>query len=57
MGVQLNLSKLPGVEKCDVSAKQKKAVIVMAPGAEPDLERIKAAVVEAGFTPGNAVIK
>lgn len=53
----MNLSKLPGVQKCEVSFEAQKATIVMAPGVEPDVDRIKATVLESGYTPGNAVIK
>ena len=48
----MNLSKLPGVEKCDVSYEQGKATLWFAPGVEPDLEQIKATILESGFTPG-----
>ena len=53
----MSLSKVPGVEKSDVSLERRKATIVMSAGVEPDIERLKAAVVNAGFKPGKAVIK
>lgn len=53
----MNLSKLPGVEGCDVSYKNGKATLVYAEGVEPDIEQLKAAVTEQGYTPGNAVIR
>ena len=55
-GVQISVSKLPGVENCSVSMQEQKATVVMAPGAEADLEKIKAAIVDAGFTPGEATV-
>ncbi len=56
-GVQLNLSRLPGVEQCDVSYEDQKATLVFAPGVEPDLERIKATVVESGYIPGAVTVR
>ena len=54
-GVQKNLSRLPGVEQCDVSLKHKKARIVMASGVTPEIERIRKVILDAGFTPGEAI--
>ena len=40
-----------------MSLKQKKATLVMAPGVEPDLEKIKETVLESGFKPGEATVR
>lgn len=53
----MNLSKVPGVEKSEVSAKDGLARIVLAPGAQVNVETLKAKVVEAGFTPGEATVR
>lgn len=53
----MNLSKVPGVEKSEVSAKEGLARIVLAPGAKVDIETLKAKVVESGFTPGEATLR
>lgn len=55
-GVQLNLSKLAGVEQCEVSYKDGKATLVYNADVEPDLEKIRAAVIEYGYTPGDATV-
>ena len=52
----MNLSKLPGVEKCEVSYKQSKATLVFEAGTEPDVDKIKAAVTELGYRPGAASV-
>jgi len=46
------LDKLPGVEKVDVSLEQNRARVVMKSGKTADVERIKKAIVDTGFTPG-----
>lgn len=56
LGVQLNLSKLPGVEDCEVSYQHGKATLVYADGFEPDIDQLKSAVTNLGYTPGDAVI-
>ncbi len=51
-GTEKKLNKLPGVDAAEVSLKNKMARIVMAPGKSADLEAIRAAITDAGFTPG-----
>lgn len=55
-GTEKKLNKLPGVEAAEVSLKNKKARIVMTPGKTADLEAIRKAVIDAGFTPGTATV-
>ncbi len=55
-GTQKKLSKLPGVDEVAVSLDEKKARLVMKPGAEPDMEAIRQAITSAGFTPGKAIV-
>ncbi len=52
-GLQSSLLKLPGVEGAEVSLKHSLARIELAPEHEPDVEAIKQAIVDAGYTPGN----
>ena len=56
LGVQWNLSTLPGVESCEVSYKHGKAIVVYVDGFEPDIEGLKAAVTKQGCSPGDAVV-
>ncbi len=56
-GVEKNISKMPGVEKCEVSSTDGIARITLAPGANVDLEALKSAVVDSGFSPGEATVK
>jgi len=49
--VQKNLSKLPGVDKAEVSIDDKKAHIVMAPGQHADVDQLKKKITDSGFTP------
>ncbi len=51
-GVEKSLKRLPGVDSASVDLKQSRARIVMQPDQEPDLERIRQAITDAGFTPG-----
>jgi copper chaperone CopZ len=53
----LNLSKLPGVEKCNVSYEQGKATLVYADGAKPDLEAVNAIITKLGYTSGAATVR
>jgi len=55
-GTEKKLNKLPGVEAAQVSLKNKKARIVMMPGKTADLEAIRKAVIDAGFTPGTVTV-
>ena len=56
-GTEKKLSKLPGVDKAEVSLKNKQARIVMKPGESADLEAIRKAITAAGFTPGKVTSK
>ena len=51
-GTEKNLKKLPGVEKVDVSLDKKVARIEMTPGQTADMQAIRKAITDAGFTPG-----
>jgi copper ion binding protein len=55
-GIEKNLGKLPGVAKVQVSLEKKKARVVMKTGATADVEHIKKAILDAGFTPGDVTI-
>ena len=52
----MNLRKLPGVENCEVSYRNGKATLVYADGMEPNIEQLRAAVSEQGYTPGDAIV-
>ena len=49
-GLQKQLSKLPDIAQVDVSLKRKK-VRIESKGEELDMERVRKAIVDAGFTP------
>jgi len=49
-GLQKELSQLPGIERVEVSLKNKKVLIVSG-GEELDLERVNQAIIDSGFTP------
>ena len=51
-GVEKNLKRIPGVQSADVDLKAGRARVLMQPGQEPDLERFREAILDAGFTPG-----
>ena len=51
-GVEKSLSKLPGVEKVEVSLEGKKVRVVMKSDHTADEMRIRKAIRDAGFTPG-----
>ncbi len=53
-GVEKNLSKLPGVDKVQVSLKSNKARVVMKATHSPDETRIREMILDAGFTPGES---
>lgn len=55
--LEKELGKLEGVNGVHVSLKEKKARIVLAPGAKPDVDKVKKTITDAGFTPGNAVVR
>ena len=52
----MNLSRLPGVESCEVSYEAGLAKIYLSPGVEPDLETIYTTIRESGFTPTGASV-
>ena len=52
-GLHGSLLKLPGVEGVEVSLKFGLARIELDPEHEPDVEAIKQAIVDAGYTPGD----
>lgn len=51
------LRATPGVTKAEVSLKQKKATVVLAPGRIPDPGRLKQVIAEAGFEAGDATVR
>jgi mercuric ion binding protein len=53
-GVKKQLKKLDGIQDVDVSLEKKRARIVMAPNQKADIDAIRDAITEAGFTPGEA---
>lgn len=53
-GIEKNLSKLPDVEKAEVSLEAKKARVVMQAGHAPDEARVRQVILDSGFTPGEA---
>jgi len=54
--IQKNLSKLPDVDKAEVSIDDKKAHIVMKPGKQADVETLKKKITDSGFTPVKVTI-
>ena len=56
-GTEKKLNQLPGVEEAEVSLKTKTARIVMTPGESADLDAIRTAITDAGFTPGNVTVE
>ncbi len=55
-GTEKKLNQLPGVDKAEVSLKAKKARIVMTAGETADLDAIREAITNAGFTPGEITV-
>ena len=53
-GLEKNLSELPEVDSVTVDLAQNSARVVIKPEHKADLETIKAAIVKAGFTPGDS---
>jgi copper chaperone CopZ len=53
-GTEKKLKKLDGVANVDVSLSKKKARIVMEEGKSADINAIKKAITDAGFTAGEA---
>ncbi len=50
-GITKNLTKLPGVDKAQVSLNSQKARVVMKAGRSPNEQRIREVILDAGFTP------
>ena len=50
-------ASVPGVEKAEVSLRKKQATVILAPGREPDVARIKQVITDAGFEAGNANVR
>jgi copper chaperone CopZ len=55
-GTEKKLTRLPSVAQVQVSLKSKKARIHMTPGAKADIEAIRKAILDAGFTPGEVTL-
>ncbi len=53
-GVEKNLGKLPGVDTAEVSLEANKARVIMEPGESADEDSVREAILDAGFTPGEA---
>jgi copper chaperone CopZ len=54
-GVKKKLEKLPGVARAQVSLDKKLARITPKPGQALDMDGIRKAITEAGFTPGKVL--
>ena len=54
--VEKNLSKLPEVESVEVNLANNSARVVIKADQSADVEKIKEAIVKAGFTPGDATM-
>ena len=52
--VERTLDRLPGVADAQVSLEQKKARLLLEPGAAVDEAAVREAIVSSGFTPGEA---
>jgi len=50
--VEKKLRALPGVERADVDLGKGQAHVVMRPGMRVETDRLRQAIVDAGFTPG-----
>ena len=55
-GTEKKLNLLPGVDRAEVSLKDKRARITMEPGKTADLNAIRQAITDAGFTPGKVML-
>lgn len=55
-GIEKNLKKLTDVKQAEVSLDKKKARIIMQPGTSPDEAKIREAITNSGFTPGDVRI-
>lgn len=54
-GLHSSLNKLTGVRQAEVSLKQSRARIELEPGQTLDLEALRKAILDAGFTPGDVL--
>lgn len=52
-GIEKNLKKLTDVKQAEVNLEKNKARIIMEPGTSPDEAKIREAITNAGFTPGD----
>ncbi len=55
-GLEKNLGKASEVDRAAASLKEQNVHIVLKPGAQPDIERYKKLIHDAGFTPGEAKV-
>ena len=55
--VTQHLQKVPGAITADVSLRNKRATVVVATDAEVDIAKLKQAITDAGFKPGNALVE
>lgn len=56
-GIETNLGKLPGVAKAQVNLESGSARVIAKPGEKVDAGRVKQAILDAGFTPGEIKVK
>jgi len=54
--VEKKLRGLDGVEQADVNLEQGRARVVMKPGVPIDNDRLRQAIVDSGFTPGEITV-
>ena len=52
----MSLNDLPGVEDVEIERDENQVTLIYRAGAEPDIEAIKTAITNAGFTPGKAAV-
>lgn len=55
-GLEKNLGKASEVERASASLKAQNVHIVLKPGTQPDIDRYKQLIHDAGFTPGDAKV-
>lgn len=55
-GLEKNLGKASEVEQANASLKAQNVRIVLKPGTQPDIDRYKQLIHDAGFTPGEAKV-
>lgn len=54
--VEKKLRALDGVAGADVDLKQGRAHVVMRPAARQDINQLRQAIIDAGFTPGEIIV-